>query len=88
METALDKWRQANGCSLIHDDERLSQDVTFYRWNDCEGSAEIHFYQIARGGHTWPGGPVGSESSQAGITNQDIGASELIWAFFSRHRLP
>lgn len=81
VETALDRWRQANGCSLANSDDRMSQSVTFYRWSDCSASAEIHFYLTDTGAHTWPG----SNNDRA---NQDINASELIWQFFSRHSLP
>lgn len=81
VETALDKWRQANECTLTNDADRLTQDVTYYHWSDCTGSAEIHFYQLSNGGHTWPNSPT--ESS-----NKDINASQLIWEFFSSHKLP
>jgi polyhydroxybutyrate depolymerase len=80
VETALDKWRQANGCTLANDDGRLAEGVTIFTWPDCTGGAEIHFYQTDTGGHTWPG-------STSGSANQDIDASTLIWEFFSRHSL-
>lgn len=68
----------------------LSQDVTFYRWSECDGAAEIHFYQIKNGGHTWPGGaiPEGVGIPGLGQVNQDIDASLLIWELFSRHSTP
>ena len=81
VETALDKWRQANGCTLGNTDDRLAQHVTYYRWTDCSGNSEIHFYLTETGRHTWPG-------SVDGNANQEINASELIWQFFSRHSLP
>jgi polyhydroxybutyrate depolymerase len=81
VETALDKWRQANGCTLANTDDRLGQRVTSYRWTDCSGDSEIHFYLTDTGRHSWPG-------SANGNANQDINASELIWQFFSRHSLP
>jgi polyhydroxybutyrate depolymerase len=81
VETALDKWRQANGCTLANTDDRLGQRVTSYRWTDCRGDSEIHFYLTDTGRHSWPG-------SADGNANQDINASELIWQFFSRHSLP
>lgn len=80
VETALDKWRQANGCSLANDDEALSTVVTRYHWSDCAGGAELEFHRSSRGGHTWPG------SGQNGA-NQELDASALIWEFFSRHAL-
>jgi len=90
VETALDKWRQANGCSLANTDDRLSQEVVFYRWSECDGAAEIHFYQIKNGGHTWPGAalPDNADVRLRLAINQDIDASRLIWEFFARHRLP
>jgi len=87
VETALDKWRQANGCSLTNTSARLSEHVMFYSWTNCSNAAEIHFYQIDNGGHTWPGFDNGEEVSGLGGTNQDINASALIWEFFSRHSL-
>lgn len=78
VETAIDKWRQANACSMKNDADRISQEVTFYQWSDCLGAAEIQFYLTDNGGHTWPGAD----------DNEDINASELIWEFFSRHSLP
>jgi polyhydroxybutyrate depolymerase len=80
VETALDKWRQANGCSLANDDDRVAQGVILYTWSDCPGGAEIDFYQTTTGGHTWPG------AAQNGAV-QAIDASALIWEFFSRQRL-
>lgn len=81
VETALDKWRQANGCTLTNTADRLAQGITLYTWTDCRDGARLHFYQTETGNHTWPG------AGQAGAV-QDIHASTLIWSFFSRHRLP
>lgn len=88
VETALDKWRQANGCTLSNSADRLSQQVTFYKWSECDGSAALHFYQIGNGGHTWPGMQLDGDISRLGLVNRDINASEIIWEFFSKHRLP
>jgi polyhydroxybutyrate depolymerase len=81
VETAIDRWRQANDCSLDNSSDKLSQHVTYYQWSDCGGLAEIQFYQLNNGGHTWPNSPSSS-------SNKDINASELVWDFFSRHKLP
>lgn len=80
VETALDKWRQANGCALSNADTQLTANVSRYLWDECKESAQIHYYLSEKGGHTWPG------ADSAGINN-DINASELIWGFFSKHRL-
>lgn len=80
VETALDKWRQANGCSLANDDYSEVEEVTVYHWRKCDAEVDIHFYQTTTGGHTWPG-------SSQGSANMEINASTLIWEFFSRHSL-
>ena len=78
VETALDKWRQANGCSLRNSYQSLSPEITLFQWDDCDNGAQINFYQLTSGDHTWPG------ANQPGA-NQDIDASALIWEFFSSH---
>jgi polyhydroxybutyrate depolymerase len=80
VETALDRWRQANGCTLANTHEQVAYNIRVYAWTECGGGGEILFYQTITGGHTWPGAP------QRGAV-QDISASELIWEFFSRHSL-
>lgn len=81
VETALDKWRQANACSLANTVVQLSGNVSRYIWADCEDSAEINYYLSEKGGHTW----AGADSSSI---NNDIDSTALIWEFFSRHQLP
>jgi polyhydroxybutyrate depolymerase len=80
VETALDKWRQANGCAQSNDTDRLSASVSTYHWTECSGSVEIQFYQRKTGGHAWPVADANA--------NQGIDASELIWEFFNQHKLP
>ncbi len=80
VETALDRWRQASGCTLANTHEQVAYNIRTYTWTECGGGGEILFYQTATGGHTWPG------AAQRGAV-QDISASELIWAFFTRHHL-
>ena len=48
--------------------------------------AEVLFYRIEGGGHTWPSGM--NHPAFLGNVNRDINASEEIWKFFSRHELP
>ncbi len=50
------------------------------------GAAEVVFYTIAGGGHTWPGGePL--PRWIAGSTSQDIDATRAMWQFFEQHPL-
>ncbi len=85
VETALERWRAANGCTGAATEMQISTVVKHLSWTECSGDAEIQFYRIEDGGHTWPGGD--EVPGRAGVTNQDIDASELIWAFVSRFRL-
>ena len=48
--------------------------------------AEVLFYRIEGGGHTWPSGM--DHPAFLGNVNRDINATEEIWKFFSRHELP
>lgn len=49
--------------------------------------ADVIFYTIQGGGHTWPGGnPI--PAWIAGKTNTDIDASRTMWEFFQMHPLP
>lgn len=55
--------------------------------HDCDANAEIVFYLINGGGHTWPGVTGIILEEYFGSTNMDINASDTIWDFFSRHSL-
>ncbi len=62
--------------------------VTGTRYTGCAGDAEVDFYSIADGGHTWPGGNMGRLPLAAlmiGKTSHDINASETMWTFFVAH---
>jgi len=56
------------------------------RWRAASGH-EVVLYSIVGGGHSIPGGYRGAPAFLLGATNQDIDATEEIWAFFGRHRL-
>ena len=61
-------------------------DVSGMRYTDCTDGADVVFYSIAGGGHSWPGGKPLPEGI-VGETNMDISATETIWEFFSRYTL-
>lgn len=61
--------------------------VTGTRYTGCAGGAEVDFYSIADGGHTWPGGSM-SLPFLLGNTSRDINASETMWAFYAAHPMP
>jgi polyhydroxybutyrate depolymerase len=92
-------WRDGNGCvsepvvtQLPNVNAQDGSTIEKSHYEDCEcyltasgemRPADVLYYRIAGGGHTWPGvGPAGF-----GNVNRDINASEEIWKFFSRHEL-
>jgi polyhydroxybutyrate depolymerase len=59
-------------------------EVTGVRYSGGASNAEVVFYTVAGGGHTWPGGgemPV----FFAGLTTHDVDATRLMWDFFQHH---
>lgn len=69
--------------------DRADDGTTVERWSykETEKGAPVIFYKITGGGHTWPGSKVDIEKV-LGRTTKDIDASELMWGFFEKHRLP
>lgn len=49
------------------------------------GGAEVDFYRINGGGHTWPGSSDTRLIFLVGRTSQDINATQVIWDFFEAH---
>lgn len=76
-----------NGCDPAPSLLPATGAVSGVRYSDCDAGAEVVFYTIDGGGHTWPGGKPLPESI-TGETNTDISASETMWEFFQRHSLP
>ncbi len=76
---------QRNGCDPGYDQLALTGEVTHIRYTGCE--ADVVFYSIAGGGHSWPGGePL--PAFLTGQTTEDFDATQVIWDFFQEHPLP
>ncbi len=70
-----------------------SAETTFRKGNvscdsyrGCDGG-DVSLCKIEGGGHQWPGGD-GVWEGKLGPVNRDISASEMMWEFFSKYRLP
>jgi len=90
VDSTIQYFINKNGCSsspVIYDfPDIISGDgctVTSYTYS-CINFAEVLFYKVIDGGHTWPGG---IPFATLGNTNGDINASVEIWKFFRRHQL-
>lgn len=90
VETAVDMYSGYNACDLTPVKTNLPNTnkldlstVELYTYVNCDNQADVLFYKIVGGGHTWPGA---TKIAAFGSTNQDINASGEIWRFFSRKR--
>ena len=57
--------------------------VTLYVY---PGDAEVRYYRVVGGGHTWPGGTERASTLIVGRTSRDFSASEAIREFFKDKR--
>lgn len=82
-------WVEKNGCPSTPLVENLPDavndgtTVTRELYGPGRDGAEVAFYIIEGGGHTWPGGLQYLPESTIGKTCRDINASELMWEFFA-----
>jgi polyhydroxybutyrate depolymerase len=80
---------ERNGCDPEPAEEQVSEHVTVQEHGGCTDGAEVVFYTVEGGGHSWPGSPAASElSDRLGETTQEISATDLMWDFFMEHPLP
>lgn len=75
---------QRNGCTAATS-QRVVDDVGAVQYTGC--AADVVFYTIDGGGHTWPGGQPLPELI-TGRTTDSIDASRTMWDFFVQHPLP
>jgi polyhydroxybutyrate depolymerase len=82
--TAATRWAQINQCRVGPEVAQYSASIRSFTWSKCTGHADVVLYEVAGGGHTWPGTSV--DLSPLGVTTQEISASEAMWDFFSAHQ--
>ena len=80
-------WSQRNQCSEAQDaiiiedlpdsDTEDRSTVRRIGLTDCTDGAQVQFYGVIGGGHTWPGHPI-TVTIQLGATNLDIDATQII----------
>ena len=76
-----------NGCNPAPEVFPSSgNDISGMHYTGCAQGADVIFYSIAGGGHSWPGGdPI--PAWIVGRTSQSIDATRLLWEFFQKHPL-
>lgn len=89
IETLVNYWVQYNNCSSTPEitaipDIDTNDGCTAERYLYPGGTkgTTVEFYKITGGGHSWPGAPVNTNT-----TNMDFSASKEIWRFFNKYSL-
>lgn len=92
VDTAVAFWVTNNQCQTAGDWELLPDVVTddnstaeVRDFTDCACQADVRFYRMINGGHTWPGVELPTQEPILGETNEDIQASVALWSFFKDH---
>jgi polyhydroxybutyrate depolymerase len=90
VPAVMREWAEHNACQSDAAD-RLGKDVVLTTWSDCADNADIDYYRVTGGGHTWPGAQeIIAEAIEPtlGKTSQTVAASQLMWEFFRNYSLP
>jgi polyhydroxybutyrate depolymerase len=81
----VDTWAVRNGCEAEPQERAIESDVTRLRY-ECPAGADVDFYRIEGGGHTWPGSEFARRlEAVIGPTTTSISANEIMWEFFLAH---
>lgn len=85
----INAWVKANGCDNKPNVEKLppivedGTSVTRKTYGGGRDGSEVVLYEIAGGGHTWPGKP--SLAFFLGKTTKNVNANDVIWEYFEKH---
>ena len=89
MPDEFAEFAASNGCEAEPTVEAVSDEVTRYDYASCSGDVGQVFFEVADGGHTWPGSPLGPFLVDTlGYTTNDVNATVDGWAFMSQYSLP
>jgi polyhydroxybutyrate depolymerase len=81
------RWAAHNGCRAEPRRSEIASDVTLLTYDGGRDGADVHYYVIAGGGHSWPGAPAGIglvTDRFLGHTTGSISASQIMWDYFAR----
>ena len=87
IPTWVDGWAQRNRCAPMPVDTDVAPDVSRRSYANCADQADVVFYTVEGGGHTWPGGEP-MPHWLGGHTTRSIDATRQLWAFYREHPLP
>lgn len=94
VDSTVQFWVAHNNCQTVMQVVNIPDTFTtdnstaqLYEYVNCDCGADVIFYKLINGGHTWPGVYVASQAGVLGNTNRDINASIALWDFFNAHSL-
>ena len=89
MPDEFAQFAATNGCDPDPIEQAVSEEVKRYDYANCDDGAAMAFFEIAEGGHTWPGSPLGPFLTQVlGNTTTDVSATADGWDFMKEYELP
>ncbi|HET9111678.1 MAG TPA: hypothetical protein VFN78_12695 [Ktedonobacterales bacterium] len=93
IDGAVSRWASVDGCSatpvmttlpvVVQDGTSIQRST----YTGCRGGAQVVYYNVLGGGHTWPGGTQYLPAAGVGRTSRSLDASPVIWQFFQRFHL-
>ena len=86
-ESTMQAFADRAGCAPDPATARPTPTVEHRAWTGCNPGAAVELHVVEGGGHTWPGSPFDAGGRGLGPSTPDLPATELLWAFFERHRL-
>jgi polyhydroxybutyrate depolymerase len=83
VPATMDDWAAVNHCSTTSHDAAVGVpddgiEVTRRDYPDCRGGVQVTLYEVAGGGHTWPGGPQYLPRFLIGKVTHVVDASDVI----------
>lgn len=82
-DEVLPAWAEHNGCSSGPSTQQVTEHVAAISFDGCYAGASVQLYRVEGGGHLWPG----ADDLPGDDLNDEISASDLLWAFFEEHPL-
>ena len=91
----LVRWTEFNRCApqakidppLFGAGKSAGHSAVRQAWGSCSGGAEVVHWKLSGAGHVWPGGDIDYLPRLLGAGTDVIDANEVLWEFFSGHRL-
>ncbi len=93
VQQSVSYWVSANGCSTVPVESQINAvpddgtEISKKIYSSKTGNADVEFWLVIGGGHTWPGGLQYLPKIVIGKTSREFNASEEIWKFFSNKTL-